>query len=1091
MKYKDGRDGKIVVRLGGVYVQCLIDSGSPVNVMSEGAWESLQEAGAEMFATEDKCLKKLFGYGSESPLKISKTFRARVEINEEKPKVVAQFYVVTKADQILLGKTTSEELRVLKVGLNVNTIQEIKEGGRPPVTAGSKPFPKVPKMQFHFEVDQQIMPKKSMYFRVPVAVEDLVDKKLDEMLEQDIIEEVHEPTDWVSPLIVVPKGNSDIRLCVNMKKPNEAIKRIHHPLPVIGDFLPELDGAQMFSRLDIKSAFHHLELTVESRRLTTFYTRRGLMRYKRLVFGVNCAPEMFQKFMEEVKRGIDGTMVMIDDIIVYGKTKNEHDRRLEAVKQRLIKNNLTINEEKSLYCVEELDFLGHHLSRTGIRPTEEKVQALRDFRQPETCEEVASFIGLVTYVGSFIHRVADRMVELRKATKEPFVWKDAQQKEFDDMRQVLIKETLERAYFQRHAETFLYTDASGTGLGAVLLQRQYLRHGRCEPRVVAYASKSLTDVERRYAQTHREALAVVWAVKHFYMYLFGLDFVVMTDHLPLKTIFGPRPKDMSKRMITRAEAWALQLQPFRFKVEFVPGNLNIADILSRLRNKKDEPFEEESQCFLAAVTNDETNANKVVSLEDIREASCTDVETQAVIKALQDDRWPDELKMYQAIKEELGVECGILARESKAVVPKKLREQILRAAHMGHPGVTTMKLLIRDRVWWPSMNKSIDEFAKSCMSCALVRRDLPPEELSLTKLPDKPWDVVAIDFLDAPEGKILVIVDYNTRYVHVETMKNTDAESLIKALEKPFGTWGRPALIRSDNGPPFNSDAMKTWCESYNIAHDRTTPYTPQQNGEVETQNRGINKAIKIARSEGKNWKVGLREYVFAYNRRLNRSTQKAPLSLMTNRQIRDNLPLKMTDDDVLDESWKERDVLQKLKTKHYVDARRHARPSGIEVGDMVLVKNRAAGKHQTNFLPFQHEVLNRQGKEFLVKRIDTGTTSRHVSTQLQKWPEPRQTENRSENENQNDDETQSKEIDDHSKPTDGKPKEINVDTESYEKVDRRSTRLRKPNAKFATQADWDEYNKQQSVHEERQQLKVACIQEMFEDLTGKMFADV
>lgn len=814
------------------------------------------------------------------------------------------------------------------------------------------------------------------------------------MLGEGIIEPVTEAAEWISPLLVVPKGKDDIRICVNMKRPNEAIRRIEHPLPIFEDYAPRLDNAKLFSRLDIKSAYLHLELDEESRKMTTFFTKKGLFRYTRLMFGANCAPEVFQKFMEEVLAGVDGVMVMIDDIIVHGKTETEHDSRLEMVRQRLGKYNLTVNEKKSLFKVKELDFLGFRITSNGWRPTTERVKALREFRRPETSEEISSFLGLVSYVGSFIDHLADKRARLQVAAKQPFQWSKQLQSDFDDLRRALETETLTKAYFRRNAKTYLYTDASGIGLGAVLIQKHKEQQSDGShvmvPRIIAFASKTLSDVEKRYAQTHREALAVVWGIERFFMYLFGTEFVIMTDHAPLKFIFGPRPRLLTKRMITRAEAWALRLQPYRYTLQYVPGKQNIADVLSRLvrPTQSAEEFEEESPCFLAAIEGQDTG--RVVSLESIRRATDMDDEMRRVTAALQSGEWQEDLQKYHVVADELNVEQGLIVRDSRVVIPKKLRGEVMQIAHQGHPGAVTMKHILRDRVWWPEMYRQIDAFYLLCPGCAAVQRDNPPEGLSPSVLPEKAWQDVAIDFLDIPEYKvkILVIVDYYSRHVSVELMTRTDAVHLIQKLQGIFDIWGYPDSIRSDNGPPFNSGEFAKWCDIKDIRHDRTTPYTPQQNGEVERQNRGIVRALIIAKATNEQWKDSLAQYIRSYNRRPHRTTGVAPLTIMLGREAKDELPQKIGPQVARQDEWKQRDAVGKLKSKLYTDDRRHAKPCDIQVGDEVIVKNQVPGKLQPNYLiddEVPRVVTARVGNEFLVQRGVDGPTTRHSTQQVKK----------------------------------------------------------------------------------------------------------
>lgn len=211
-------------------------------------------------------------------------FEAWISVNDTKPKSYAEFFVIEGANKCLLSKRTAEDLKVLKVGLDVFRV-ETKEN----------PFPKFPNVEVKLSIDQSVTPRKIAYLRVPAPVEHKVDSKILEMLRTDIIERVEGPPEWISPMVVVPKGKNDVRLCINMRYPNEAIQRDHYPLPVIDTFLNRLRGAVYYSRLDITSAFHHVELHPESWPITTFMTLMGLMRFKRLTFGINAAPEMFQR----------------------------------------------------------------------------------------------------------------------------------------------------------------------------------------------------------------------------------------------------------------------------------------------------------------------------------------------------------------------------------------------------------------------------------------------------------------------------------------------------------------------------------------------------------------------------------------------------------------------------------------------------------------------------------------------------------------------------------------------------------------------------------------------------------------------------
>ena len=203
----------------------------------------------------------------------------------------------------------------------------------------------------------------------------MYERKLDELLESVIIEEVPEgPTGWVSPLVVIPKADGHIRICVEMRCANQAIGRERQPIPTIEEVLQDLNGSTVFSRVDLKWGFHQILLAEESRHVTTFVTHRGLYIYTRLMFGVTSAPEKYQQIIRDVLRSCDGVANIADDLIIHGRGEEQHDDRLLAVLDRLKETGLTLNEDKCEFRLPRLTFFGHEVTRTGIEPSEEKSQ---------------------------------------------------------------------------------------------------------------------------------------------------------------------------------------------------------------------------------------------------------------------------------------------------------------------------------------------------------------------------------------------------------------------------------------------------------------------------------------------------------------------------------------------------------------------------------------------------------------------------------------------------------------------------------------------------------------------------------------------
>lgn len=288
------------------------------------------------------------------------------------------------------------------------------------------------------------------------------------------------------------------------------------------------------------------------------------------MFGITSAPEKHQQVIQQVLQDCSGTANISDDIIVYGRDIEEHNKRLEKVLMRLRDRGLTLNEEKCVFHMLKLTFMGLVLTQKGIGPAEQKVKAVKEAREPQTVSEVKSFLGLVNFNARFIPDLATVAEPLRRLTRkgEPFVFGPEQQAAFAELKRRLADaETL--GYFDRKAKTKIITDASPVGVGAVLVQEQ-----KGQNRVICYASRGLSDVERRYSQAEREALAIVWACEKFHIYLYGADFELCTDHKPLEFIYSARSKPSA-----RVERWVLRLQPYSFAVKYLPGQKNIADVL--------------------------------------------------------------------------------------------------------------------------------------------------------------------------------------------------------------------------------------------------------------------------------------------------------------------------------------------------------------------------------------------------------------------------------------------------------------------------------------------------------------------------------
>lgn len=640
---------------------------------------------------------------------------------------------------------------------------------------------------------------------------------------------------------------------------------------------------------------------------------------------------------------------------------------------------MQLNWEKCVFGVTELEFLGHKITQTGIKPSEAKVAALKAFRKPENSNEVRSFLGLANYLNRFLPSLATIDAPLRDLTRKgtSFEWLEKHETAFGEIKAALSKSTT-LGFFNREDRTLVMADASPIGLGALLIQVD--RQGK--HRVISFASKSLTDTEKRYCHTEKEALSLVWSVEKFYIYLYGMQFEILTDCKALIYLFTPR-----SRPCARIERWVLRLQGFDYTITYIPGDQNQADVLSRLSTLRPVPFDQLEEIMIRDIVNFSANV-VAIPWEDLVEASQSDPEIQLVLEHLGQDRRQDIPIEFRVFANELCQVGDILLRGDRIVVPGKLRPRVLQIAHEGHLGISMMKSSLRSSVWWPKLDRDVESFVKKCRGCILVSAPEVPEPIRRKQMPAGPWQEIAVDFLGPlPDGQwLFVVVDYYSRFVEVIEMSSITAQHTIRELSTIFGRFGIPCTMRADNGPQLSIECkeLRDFCQELNIELVNTIPYWPQANGEVERQNRSILKRLRIAQELGKDWRMELRKFLLAYHSTNHSVTGRSPSELMFGRRIRNKLP--SVPQFVEEEQVRDRDKLIKEKGKEYSDKHRNAHGSTIKEGDYVYVKRvRKDHKLNADFSPEMFTVIKRSGSEVTVKSLETGKEYKRYVSHLKK----------------------------------------------------------------------------------------------------------
>ena len=504
----------------------IVDSGASCNLMSENVFQSLT-GGVTALA---KCDRIVYAYAHSQPLALKGSSKLRVTVPQTNMSTVAEFCIVSGDAATLQGRKTSEMLAVLKVGIDVNSCNMNLEHTQSvdPKAALKTKFPKVFEglgiltgYQLKLYRDESIAPVAQPLRRIPISRREKVAEKLSQLEELGVIEKVSGPTSWINPLVVVEKPNGDIRICLDMRQANRAILREKHPVQKF--------SAKVFSKLDLNMAFHQIELHPDSRDITTFAAPDGLYRYKRLFFGVNMATEKFQQLIWQILKDCPGAHNLHDDMRVVGRDQKEHDENLDRVMRKFEENGLTLNYDKCVIGADSMVYMGEVLTGGGLQVSQKRVEAIVNAPRPQNQSEVRSFLGSAQFCAKFIpgfSTISSPLWELTRMGK-PWIWGTKEEEAFDKIKALLTNAPV-MAYFTKDAKTRLVTDASPVGLGAMLEQEQ--EDGLYRP--VYYASRKLNNVEKRYSQFEKEALAVRWACQKFYLFLYALTlrFVQIINH---------------------------------------------------------------------------------------------------------------------------------------------------------------------------------------------------------------------------------------------------------------------------------------------------------------------------------------------------------------------------------------------------------------------------------------------------------------------------------------------------------------------------------------------------------------------------------
>ena len=429
---------------------------------------------------------------------------------------------------------------------------------------------------YNIRIDPSVKPVTHARRKVPIESKEAIDRELDYLIEEEIITEQVEPTPWVSSVTFPRKPNGDVRVCLDPSNLNKAIIREHHKPMTVEEIAHKLAGATVYTKADALKAFLQIHLTHEASLLTTFNSHRGWLQFLWMPFGAKMSQDVFQLRMDAILEQCPGVIGIHDDMVIFGVDQEDHDANLINLLNVCQKEGLVLNSKKLELRRERVTFFGAEYSAQGMHPDPKKVQGITEMTAPTDKQQLQSFLGMVNYMGTFIPNLSHHTEPLRAMLKKDnvFHWEDQQTRSFQQVKTLIAKaNTTPLRYYNRDLPVTVQADASLRGLGACLIQKH---EGKDQP--IAFASKSLTDAETRYANIEQELLAIVFACQRFSTYLLGRSFVAESDQKPLEMIAMKNLANAPPRL----QRMLLELQRYDVTIKYRPGKeMQLADALSR------------------------------------------------------------------------------------------------------------------------------------------------------------------------------------------------------------------------------------------------------------------------------------------------------------------------------------------------------------------------------------------------------------------------------------------------------------------------------------------------------------------------------
>ncbi|CAN6166876.1 unnamed protein product [Urochloa humidicola] len=766
-------------------------------------------------------------------------------------------------------------------------------------------------------------------YRFAPALKDEIEKQVKEMLASGVIQKSTSP--FSSSVLLVKKKDGSWRFCVDYRHLNAITVKGKYPVPVIDEFLDELAYACWFSKLDLRSGFHQIRLKPGEEFKTAFQTHCGHFEFRVMAFGLTGAPGSFQAAMNSTLAPFLRKFVLVffDDILIYSKSFEEHIEHLRLVFELLHKDQWFVKLSKCSFAQREISYLGHIISEKGVATDPDKIAAVLNWPVPVNAKELRSFLGLAGYYRKFVRNfgiISKPLTELLKK-HAIFVWTVEHDKSFQALKHALCSAPV--LAMPDFSKVFsLETDASGSGIGAVVLQQGH---------PLAFISKALGPRSQGLSTYEKEYMAILMAIQQWRPYLQHAEFEIHTDQRSLVQL------NQQRLHTTWQQKVFTKLLGLQYKIIYKQGVENrVADALSRKSSH-------DSVCFSVSVSSPKW-------LHDVVEGYWSDAFSSSVVTRLSIDA---NAVPHFTLKD------GLLRYKNRVWIGHNplLQQKLLLACHSspvgGHSGVPVTYARMKKLFAWRGMKSAVHSFVRSCLICQQAKPDRSklPGLLQPLPVPSSAWQVISMDFVEGlprsgAANCILVVVDSFTKYAHFIPLHHPFTASVVAKtfLNNIYKLHGMPLAIITDRDRIFNSQLWKELFKLAGVDLKMSSSYHPQTDGQTERVNQTMETFLRcFANACPSKWIHWLSLAEFWYNCCPHSATNLSPFVALYGHPPRQfgiseadavvvpELSSWLQDRQVMNDLIKQHLHRAKLRMKKQADQKRSER--SFEVGDMVFLK--------------------------------------------------------------------------------------------------------------------------------------------------------